>query len=338
MRGNETQRGEVDFQFAVARRHDEARAPAIIHTIGADAGDVNRRRVGVACDAGGINHHHPARVGKPDAAVGRFAAHPLLVLLLDNLDVVRPAIRNALDAAGQAVGKVVHALAGDPEDPAAGIHPEIPVIVRDNRVNVVVKQTVFPVNQFDLVVLDAADARRRPPPNDAVAVLTHPLHRGIAHLLISRVLLPSVVFDAENARPAGHPYFAIPAGRQVEHPPHRWVAIGENARREVVGADTVQVSANRHHYAPRVLGQPHRETGRGVFCHHLSGGKDQKFVVSIEQVHVAIAGFEDSPEPGLGQAGFGPIDSIGLIHVDEPRLAACPNASLTSGGHPQDIH
>ena len=148
LRRDEGQGIEMKFQFAFARRHRDSFAAGHFPPIGFDEINMHLGRHSIGRDMRRINHDRAIGLGKPYAAVGSLAGDALLLRgFVGQLDGIHAVIHRALNPRRFAIGKVVHALAADGKDSPARVHPEVPQIIGNDGVNVVVEQTVFPVNE-----------------------------------------------------------------------------------------------------------------------------------------------------------------------------------------------
>src|SRR5206468_6761603 len=123
--------------------------------------NMNGRNSAVAGHVCRVNHDHAFGTGEPNPPVSRDAARVFLNRPVGWLDAVHSVIGHALDAIGFSVGKIIQALPADPKDSPPGVHPKVAQSVGHDRVNVVVEQTVVPVDTADLVALQPGDAGHR---------------------------------------------------------------------------------------------------------------------------------------------------------------------------------
>ena len=252
---------EMKFQFAFARRHRDRFAAGHFPPIGFDEINMHLGRHLIGRDMRRINHDHAIGRGKPDAAVGSLAGDAFLRGFVGQLDGIHAVKHRALNPRRFAIGKVVHALAADGKDSPVRVHPEVPQIIGNDGVNVVVEQTVLPVNDTNPVVLEADNAPHCRPPHHAFVVFANPEH-GCGHVLRRGPLLVSAIFNPENAAGGRHPNDAIPAGGQIEDPIHqRFFGVGKRVGLKIIRPRAIEFSADGHHDAVRIFRHAHHQVG-----------------------------------------------------------------------------
>ncbi|MCG3159368.1 MAG: hypothetical protein JMDDDDMK_00354 [Acidobacteria bacterium] len=209
---DETERGVVDFEIALARR--DSRLIAEIHQLAIQQTlfDHHRRRVRIGRDGFGINHRHALLGRKPQFAVARADARRLIAAVAFRVEhPVALAVNNRIDCANPAVGEIVELPAAHAIDAQVATHPEIATRVFQDLEHSIVEQAVVNRDVGDPAVFDPAQtAVIRANPNgarlvfvkrpDTIALQTFTLRPG-SELAASDPRDAAVGSDPEPALP-----------------------------------------------------------------------------------------------------------------------------------------
>src|SRR5581483_11424778 len=144
-----------------------------------------------------------------------------------------------------AIGKVIQLLAAHAKETTTGVDPEIAPIVRNNRVNDIVEQTLVAGDDPDLSVLETGHSGFEAGPDDALTVLGHAHHFCSGHSLVSAPQFEISVFEPADAFIRRDPDPAVLAGNQVEDPAQIGLLVGaKTVGLEIIRADSKEIAAH----------------------------------------------------------------------------------------------
>ena len=186
---HETDAGVLNLEFPCARLDGKGSGRVEFDSVDADPLDVDRGSDAVLDEVGRVDHDQPLRTRKPDPPVGRAAAGVFDFGRVDRFDRVLAVIRHAFDVADPSAEKIVQAPAADPEDAAAGIHPDPAAIVRHDGVDKVVEQPVVAAEALNAVTGQPADSRGQGHPDVVLIIFTGPKHVVIGQSVLDRPML-----------------------------------------------------------------------------------------------------------------------------------------------------
>lgn len=122
---------------------------------------------------------------------------------------------------GCAIRHRVQLLLADAEDSAVGVHPEIPKFVRNDRVNKILVQTLFPGDLPQPAAFETRYPRVLRRPDGAIVAFTHIIEGALGKPVFLAPVVQDTIFDLKNAVGGGQPDRIVARHQQVIDPSQR---------------------------------------------------------------------------------------------------------------------
>ena len=166
---NVAEAGVLEFQVALARRRALC-AGFEFFPIHAGRLNIDARRNGRGFDAGRIDHDEAFRRWKPNPPIERPAAGFFLLEPLPTFNAVKSGVIGAGQIIHFPAGEVIEILEGKAKKAPAGIDPDVAAIVRLDRVDDVVEQSLLAGDGGDFSIFETGQPLVQAGPQHALFV------------------------------------------------------------------------------------------------------------------------------------------------------------------------